>query len=370
MGTASTMACMVAALGLMPPAGATAPAVTAARLRVAEQTGHLAVQAAENKSSYSPEALLTQASFHNAVTVLQAIGGSTNAVVHLLAIVGRHFSVGVRKSVTLAMIDEIGRKTPLLVDLKPSGSNYMNDFHNAGGMLSVLHTLRPLLNLSAPTIFGCDLGTYLKQHPSKTFDYSSSIIRPLTNPLYAGSSLVVLTGNIAPHGCVMKASASKNRRLLQHRGSAVVFKNSTDLAQRIDCPDLEVTADSILVLQSIGPVGNPGMPEAGLLPIPQKLGKAGVTDMLRISDGRMSGTAGGTIILHVSPESADLDSVFGIVQDGDIITCDVEERVLRLDVSDAEIGRRITARKERGTIIACRRALDGKKSSSWIPRSL
>jgi dihydroxy-acid dehydratase len=341
MGTASTMACLTAALGLMPLKGASAPAVSAARLRIAEETGRNAIAVAAAKRT--PQAILSRESFLNALIVLQAIGGSTNGIVHLLAIVNRHPEL--QGAITLKDIDEVGRTTPLIVDLKPSGDNYMTDFHNAGGMLALLQTLRPLLHLSALTISGQTLGEVLDATPFKAFDYSASIIRPLSNPLSTSSSLVVLYGNLAPHGGVMKASASKDRSLLSHSGRAVVFRNAADLALRIDSPDLEVTPSSVLVLQSIGPLGYPGMPEAGLIPIPRKLSREGVVDMLRISDGRMSGTAGGTIVLHVSPESALPDSVLGIVQDGDQITCDVESRTLRLEVEDVEIQRRIKRRK-------------------------
>ncbi|KIW99192.1 dihydroxy-acid dehydratase [Cladophialophora bantiana CBS 173.52] len=345
MGTASTMACITAGLGLLElKSGATAAAVSSARLRVAEQAGRNAV-AMLTKDGMRPQDLLTRESFLNAITVLQAIGGSTNAVVHLLAIINRHPKVA--GTIDLNTFDEIGRRTPLLVDLKPSGDNYMTDFHNAGGMLALMHTLRPLLHLSAKTYSGQTLGELLDTTPFKSFQYSRQIVRSLEDPLYPSSSLVVLYGNICPQGAVMKASASKNRRLLHHRGSACVFENTADMAKRIDSPDLEVDANSVLILKSIGPVGNPGMPEAGLIPIPQKLAKQGVVDMLRISDGRMSGTAGGTIILHISPESADLDSVFGIVQTGDKITCDVENRKLFLDVGEQEIARRIAERKMR-----------------------
>ena len=344
MGTASTMACIVAGLGLMElRSGATSAAVSSARLRVAEQTGREAVRMLERKGM-RPQELLSLESFENAITVLQAVGGSTNAVVHLMAIIGRH--PGVCGRITLKTVDEIGRKTPLLVDLKPSGDGYMTDFHNAGGMLALMHRLRPLLKLGARTYTGESLGEMLDRCSFKDFEYSRQVVRSLEDPVQKSSSLVVLYGNICPNGAVSKASASKDKRLLKHRGQACVFEDSEDLAKRIDSDDLEVTKDSILVLKSIGPVGNPGMPEAGLIPIPRKLGRQGVVDMLRISDGRMSGTAGGTIVLHISPESADLDSVFGIVQSGDRIVCDVEERVLSLAVSNEEINRRIQARKK------------------------
>lgn len=344
MGTASTMACITAGLGLIDlKAGATSPAVSATRLRIAEATGKNAVTILANKETFRPQAFLTEDSFINAITVLQAIGGSTNAVVHLMAIANRHPQLAGR--ITLATIDDIGRKTPLLVDLKPSGDNYMTDFHNAGGMLALMHTLRPLLRLNARTYTGQTLGELLDATPFVPFDYSRKIIRSLDNPLWPASSLAVLRGNLAPEGAVTKASASKEKRLLKHRGKACVFKNSRDLIARIDDEELDLTADSVLVLQGIGPIGNPGMPEAGLIPIPRKLGREGVTDMLRISDGRMSGTAGGTILLHVSPESADPDSVLSVVQDGDYIECDVAERTLHLDVEQSEIEKRLARRK-------------------------
>jgi dihydroxy-acid dehydratase len=292
----------------------------------------------------TPQDILSRESFLNAITVLQAIGGSTNGVVHLLAIINRIPEL--QGTITLHDVDEIGRKTPLIVDLKPSGDNYMTDFHNAGGMLALLHTLRPLLHLSAKTITGQTLGELLGTSPFKSFDYSTSIIRPLTNPLAPSSSLVVLHGNLAPRGSVMKASASKDRSILSHSGPAVVFKDVADLAQRIDSPDLDVSPASVLVLQNIGPIGYPGMLEAGLIPIPRKLSREGVVDMLRISDGRMSGTAGGTIVLHVSPESALPESVLGIVRDGDVIKCNVEQRLLRLEVGDCEIARRLEERRK------------------------
>ncbi|OQV07233.1 hypothetical protein CLAIMM_11694 [Cladophialophora immunda] len=337
MGTASTMACLTAALGLIPLKGASAPAVSALRLRIAEETGRNAVAAAEQRRT--PQSILTRESFLNAMTVLQAIGGSTNGVVHLMAIINRHPDL--QGTLTLADVDEIGRKTPLIVDLKPSGDNYMTDFHNAGGMLALLHTLRPLLHLSAPTISGQTLGQVLDSTPFLTFPYSTEIIRPFSDPLQANSSLVVLRGNLAPDGCIVKASASKNRALLTHTGPAVVFHDAADLARRIDDPALPATPNSVLVLQNIGPVGHPGMPEAAQIPIPRKLAAQGVTDMLRVSDGRMSGTAGGTIVLHVSPESARADSVLGVVRDGDLITCDVERRALTLEVRPEEIQQRL-----------------------------
>lgn len=354
MGTASTMACLTAALGLILPAGASAPAVSAARLRIAEETGKNAVACVTARRT--PQSILSRESFLNAITVLQAIGGSTNAIVHIMAIINRHPEL--YGKITLEDVDEIGRKTPLIVDLKPSGDNYMTDFHNAGGMLALLHTLRPLLHLNAQTITGKSLGEMLDSSPFRSFEYSTSIIRPLSSALAEDSSLVVLRGNLCPDGAILKASASKDKTLLKHSGPAVVFQSTADLAARIDSTDLEVTRDSVLVLQNIGPIGNPGMPEAGLIPIPRKLGAQGVNDMLRISDGRMSGTAGGTVVLHVSPEAAQTGSVFGIIESGDIISCDVAKRSLQLEVAQEEIHRRISLKNEK------MRALNGNNSSN------
>ncbi|KAL7923713.1 dihydroxy-acid/6-phosphogluconate dehydratase [Trichoderma austrokoningii] len=346
MGTASTMACLTAALGLIPlRGGATASAVSSARLRIAEQTGANAVRAAQDKRTL--QSILSEASFHNAITVLQAIGGSTNGIVHLLAIANRHPEI--YGKITLQTVHQIGEKTPLLVDLKPSGDNYMTDFHNAGGMTALFHTLRPLLKLDALTITGETLGEALDAESFRPFPFSTQIIRPLAEPLYPCSSLAVLYGNIAPNGAVIKASASKYRHLLKHRGRAVVFAGLEDLAKRIDDPDLDVDEDCVLVLQGIGPIGfsSPGMPEAGLIPIPRKLAARGVKDMLRLSDGRMSGTAGGSIVLHISPEAALPESVLAIVKDGDVIHCDVESQKLEVELSSAEIDSRVKERIDR-----------------------
>ncbi|KAL7620393.1 hypothetical protein AAE478_009388 [Parahypoxylon ruwenzoriense] len=344
MGTASTMACILVALGLMPLKGATAPAVSSSRLRIAEETGANAVRIIAAGEKLKPQALLTRESFINAITVLQAIGGSTNAVVHLMAIVNRHPRVA--GSITLDTFDEVGRRTPLLVDLKPSGANYMTDFHNSGGMAALLRELRPLLHLDALTISGRTLGETLDAETLIPVPQELRCIQPFDRPLYPASSLVVLRGNLAPRGAVMKASASKDRRLLRHSGPAVVFAGPADLAARIDDEELAVDRDSVLVLQGIGPVGSPGMPEAGLVPIPRKLAAQGVGDMLRVSDGRMSGTAGGTVVLHVAPEAADPESALGVVRDGDVVTLDIERRLLRVEVSDEELERRRKERKK------------------------
>jgi len=358
MGTASTMACLLVALGLMPLDSATPAAVSAARLRVAETTGRLALALAQNKTT--PQDVLSHASFLNAFTVLQAIGGSTNAAVHLIAVANRHPSVA--GSVSLATLDEVGRRTPLLVDLKPSGDGYMTDFHAAGGMTRLLAQLRTagLLRLEARTVMGPSLGEALDAAAAgRHHAFPQGIIRPLDAPLHPSSSLVVLRGNLAPRGAVIKASASKDTRLLRHTGPAVVFAGTEDLAARIDSPELDVSPDSVLVLTRIGPVGYPGMPEAGLIPIPRKLAALGVQDMLRVSDGRMSGTAGGTVVLHVSPEAADPESVLGVVRDGDLVSCDVRAGVLRVELSDEEIERRLAVKRE---------SLKGVTEEAWRAR--
>jgi dihydroxy-acid dehydratase len=361
MGTASTMACLLVALGVMPIQGATAAAVSSARLRIAESTGTYAAQLA--KSHLQPQTILTRESFLNAITVLQAIGGSTNAIVHLMAIINRHPALA--GTITPATIDSIGRQTPLLVDLKPSGENYMTDFHNAGGMPALLHTLKPLLHLDALTVTGRTLGEELAHTPFRPSvlpqGNPANCIRPLDNPLYPSSALVIFQrGNLSPGGAaVMKASASKDRRLLKHRGRAVVFNGSGDLAARIDDPELDVDRNSVLVLRGIGPVGNPGMPEAGMIPIPRKLAAQGVVDMLRISDGRMSGTAGGTIVLHISPEGADPGSVLGVLKDGDVVVCDVEERVLSVELDEVVIRQRMEQRN---------REMERIREDPWVTR--
>ena len=328
MGTASTMACVAEALGMTVPGGASPPAVTADRIRVAEETGARAVQMAQ--AGLTIDKILTPAAFQNAMRVLLAIGGSTNGVVHLAAIAGR---MGL--DFDLETLDRMGRETPVLLDLKPSGQHYMEDFHHAGGMATLLRALRPLLQLDALTVTGRTLGEELDaQGPG----FAQDVVRPLDRPIYPQGSMAVLRGNLAPGGAIIKQSAA-NPDLMEHEGRAVVFENAQDLAQRIDSPDLDVTAQDILVLKNIGPKGAPGMPEAGYLPIPIKLARAGVKDMVRISDGRMSGTAFGTIVLHVTPESA-IGGPLAHVRNGDRIRLSVKNREISLLVSDAELERR------------------------------
>jgi dihydroxy-acid dehydratase len=327
MGTASTMACLIEALGLMLPGGAAIPAVHAERLRHGEEAGRCA--AGLVGTGRAPARVLTEASFANALRVLQAIGGSTNAVIHLTAIAGR---CGIR--LPLSALDEVSETTPLLLDLKPSGQGYMEDFHRAGGMPVVLRELKPLLRLDAPTVDGRTLGQVLDE-PYR-FPEWQSVVRPASAPLSERGALVVLRGSLAPDGAVLKRSAA-SPELLRKTGRAVVFTSLTDLAARIDDPNLDVTPDDVLVLQNAGPLGGPGMPEAGAFPIPKKL--SGVKDLVRISDARMSGTAFGTVVLHVSPEAA-AGGPLGLVRDGDRIALDVERRTLDLLVSADELAAR------------------------------
>jgi dihydroxy-acid dehydratase len=328
MGTASTMACITEALGMCVPGGATPPAVTADRMRVAERTGAVVVDMARNRRTI--DQILTARAFENAMRVLLAVGGSTNGIVHLTAIAGR-----MGYEVDLAALDRMGRETPVLVDLKPSGEHYMEHFHAAGGMATLLRELKPLLHLDCMTVTGRTLGEELERAPAP---FAQEVVRPFGKPIYPQGGIAVLKGNLAPGGAIIKQSAA-DPKLMEHEGRAVVFENAADLAQRIDSDDLDVRAEDILVLKNIGPKGAPGMPEAGYLPIPKKLLRAGVKDMVRISDGRMSGTAFGTIVLHVIPESA-VGGPLAYVKSGDRIRLSVSRRELRLLVTDEELARR------------------------------
>jgi dihydroxy-acid dehydratase len=328
MGTASTMALLAGAMGLMPLNGATAPAVSADRRRIAEETGILAADIA--KRGVKPSSFLSQAAFDNALRVLLAVGGSTNAIIHLAAIAGRS-----GHDVSLDRLDKMAQQTPVLVDLKPSGSGYMEDLHDAGGLVRILKALGELIDKDAVTVSGKTLGTELAGFNT---DWPQNIVRTPQDPLFGEGGLAVLYGNLAPDGAIIKAAAA-TPELLVHTGKAVVFEDMADLAARIDSPDLEVSADDVLVLRNIGPKGAPGMPEAGLIPIPRKLARQGVKDMVRISDGRMSGTAAGTIVLHVAPEAA-IGGALAYVKTGDIISLNVEKRILEVELSEAELAAR------------------------------
>jgi len=328
MGTASTMALCTEALGMMLPGGACPPAVMAERMRHAEASGARAVGMAKEK--LTPDRIMTPAAFENALRVLLAVGGSTNAIVHLAAMAGR---LGIK--LDLDGFDRMGRTTPVLVDLKPTGQGYMEDLYKAGGLAEILKQIRKLMNLDALTVTGRTLGENLADAPPS---FAQKIVRPMADPVFKGGSIAVLRGNLAPEGAVIK-QAAMDPKLARHEGRAVVFESLEDLANRIDDPALDVTAKDVLVLKNAGPKGAPGMPESGYLPIPKKLAQAGVKDMVRISDARMSGTAFGSIVLHVTPESA-LGGPLALVKNGDRILLDVPKRRLELKVSTAELAKR------------------------------
>ena len=325
MGTASTMALCTEAMGMMLPGGAAIPAVMADRIRNAEATGARAVAIAKEK--LTPSKIMTVQAFENALRVLLAISGSTNAIVHLTAMAGR---LGI--TLDLEAFDRIGRETPVLVDLKPTGQHYMEDLYRVGGLTTILREIKPLLNLDALTITGRTLGVEIDAAPATI---KQDVVRPFSNPIFGEGGMAVLRGNLAPGGAIVKQSAA-TAKLMQHEGRAVVFDTLEDLAERIDAPDLDVTADDVLVLRNAGPKGAPGMPEAGYIPIPKKLAQQGVKDMVRISDARMSGTAFGSIVLHITPESA-VGGPLALVKDGDRIRLDVANRRLDLLVPDAEL---------------------------------
>jgi dihydroxy-acid dehydratase len=325
MGTASTMACMTEALGMMLPGGATIPAVAADRLRHAEMVGARAMALAADP--ICPSQIMTPKSFENALRVLLAIGGSTNGIIHLTAMAGR---LGIE--VDLPAFDALGADTPVLVDLKPNGQFYMDDLHRAGGMAPILRALKPLLHLDCLTVTGRTLGEEIDAMPAA---FPQMVVRSLDDPIHAGGGIAFLRGNLAGDGAIIKQSAC-SPDLLTHQGPALVFDSLEDLANRIDLADLDVTKDSVLILRNAGPKGAPGMPEAGYIPIPKKLATAGVKDMVRISDCRMSGTAFGTIVLHASPEAA-IGGPLALVETGDQIRLDVPNRRLELLVPDDEI---------------------------------
>jgi len=328
MGTASTMACLAETLGMALPGTAAIPAVHADRLRAAEATGEIAVALAQTR--LTPDRILTPAAFENALRVLLAIGGSTNALIHLTAVAGR---LGV--PIDLQTVNRLSDETPVLVDLKPSGQHYMEDFFAAGGLGAVLRELRDRLHLDCLTVTGETLGARLDGDDAWV---DRAVIRSVREPFQPVGGLVALFGSLAPGGAILKRSAA-DARLFEGEGRAVVFDSLEDLAARIDDPALDVTPADFLVLKNAGPKGAPGMPEAGYLPIPTKLSRAGVTDMVRISDARMSGTAFGTIVLHVTPEAA-AGGPLGAVRSGDRIRLSVKERRIDVLVDPTELARR------------------------------
>ncbi len=330
MGTASTMTPLAEALGMTLPGASSIPAVHAGHQRMATQCGRRIVEMVWE--DLKPSDVLTREAFDNAITTDMAIGGSTNAIIHLIALARR---AGIK--LTLERFDELSRTTPVIANIRPSGAYLMEDFYDAGGLRALLWRIRDLLHLDCRTVSGRALGQTLEGADV----FNDDVILPLDQPMAETGGTFVLWGNLAPDGCVIKPIAAE-AKLLTHTGPAVVFKDYNDMAARIDHPDLDVTPASVLVLQSGGPLGAPGMPEWGMLPIPRKLLQQGVRDMVRISDARMSGTSYGTCILHVSPESH-LGGPLALVRDGDLIQLDGHQRRLHLHVSDEELARRRAA---------------------------
>ena len=339
MGTASTMTAMAEVMGFTVPGASSVPAMDANHQRLAAEAGRLAVNNAWEGPK--PKELATRQSFENAIAVDMAIGGSTNAIVHLLAMAGR---AGV--DLSLNDFDEISRKTPLITDLRPAGRFLMEDFYFAGGLTAVLKTMQPILHMDHPTVNGMTLG----QNVMNAKVHNNEVIRPLDDPISKDGGTTVLGGNLAPNGAVIKHSAA-DPALLKHSGPAIVFDNYRERSEKIDDPNLPVTKDSVLVLRNAGPVGAPGMPEWGMLPIPKKLLKEGVRDMVRVSDARMSGTSYGTCVLHVTPESA-VGGPLAIVEDGDVISLDVESRTINLNLPEEEIVKRTKDLPERKSLHA------------------
>jgi dihydroxy-acid dehydratase len=327
MGTASTMGALIETLGLALPGSAAIPAVDARRSAAAEAAGRRAVEIA--REGLRPSSLLTADAFDNAITMLAAVGGSTNAIVHLLALAGR---VGVPLS--LARIDELSRRTPMIVNVRPSGAHLFEDVFRAGGVPAVLKELQPLLHREAPTISGHSL----EENVATARVHDRDVIATLDQPFQATGAIAVVRGNLAPNGAVIKRSAAATA-LEKHTGPAVVFEDIDDLARRVDDPQLDIQPDSVMVLKMAGPKGAPGMPEWGHLPLPEKLLRAGLSDMVRISDARMSGTAFGTVVLHISPESA-VGGPLALVRNGDLIELDVDAGRIELKVPDRELDAR------------------------------
>ena len=327
MGTASTMACMVEALGLTLPGAAAIPAVDSRKKVMAQLSGRRIVQMVREGMKLSK--ILTRDAFENSIIVNAAIGGSTNFIIHLLAIAGR---IGVE--LRLEDFDIIGSKIPLLVNLKPSGKYLMEDFFYAGGLPVVIKELKPYLHNEAMTVNGKSIG----ENNTTPVCHNKDVIATMDQPLQENAGIAVLKGNLCEQGAVIKPSAA-TAALMKHRGAAVVFDTIEDYHARIDDPDLDIDEKSVIVLKNVGPVGYPGMPEVGNVDLPEKLLRKGIRDLVRISDGRMSGTAAGTVVLHVSPESA-IGGTLALVKDGDIIELDVEKRSLHLDVSEQELNKR------------------------------
>ena len=332
MGTASTMTSLTEVLGFSLPGASSIPAVDSNHVKMANQSGRRIVEMVWE--DLKPRDILSEASFNNAIASVFALGGSTNAVIHLVALAGR---AGIK--ITLDRFDQLSRKTPLLANLRPSGKYLMEDFYYAGGLPALLNAIRPQLELNCRTITGKTLG----ENIAGAEIYNPDVIRTLDDPVLESGGLAILHGNLAPTGAVIKASAAEPR-LMKHTGRAVVFDSFDEMNARIDDSALDVDETSVLVLRNAGPKGAPGMPEWGNLPIPQKLLRAGIRDMVRVSDARMSGTSYGACVLHVSPESF-VGGPLALLEDGDIVELDVPERQLNMRVNDDELGRRRAAWK-------------------------
>ncbi|HJO59709.1 MAG TPA: IlvD/Edd family dehydratase [SAR202 cluster bacterium] len=345
MGTASTMGTMGEALGMSLPGNAAIPAVDSRRKQHAEEAGRQIVK--NVNSGLIPSRIMDEKAFDNAIKCLHAIGGSTNAIVHLTAIAGR---VGI--DLSLERFDELSKTTPFLLNLKPSGQYLMEDFYYAGGVPALMGRIESILDLGNITVTGRTLGENIAGH----LVHNEDIIRPMSNPLDPEGGLAVLYGNIAPTGAVIKPTAA-SPGLMVHTGKAIVFEDHDDLGNRIDDPDLEVSPDDILVMKNSGPIGGPGIPEWGFLPIPKKILATGVRDMVRLSDARMSGTAFGTVVVHVTPESAG-GGPLSAIRDGDMIEIDVPNRKLNLLVTDEELAERLNVHKNG--------APDFKRGYKWL----
>jgi len=330
MGSASTIASCAEALGMMMPGGAATPATYNERMLMARETGRAIVRLV--RQDVKPSDIMTKNAFENAIKTLMAIGGSTNSVIHLTAIAKR-----LNIDLTLDMFDDISKNTPFIANLRPAGKYQMQDLYHAGGIPAVLKEMESLLNTEEMTVTLKTVAENIKD--AEVDDVYRDIIKPLNDPLHKDGGIAVLKGNLAPDGSIIKPKAIINKKLSRHKGQAIVFTSTEDMEKKINDPNLEVNEDNVLVLQNTGPVGGPGMPEAGMIPIPDKLLKQGVRDMVRISDCRMSGTAFGTVVLHAAPEAA-VGGNIGLIKDGDWIELDVENRILNLDVSDEELKKR------------------------------
>tara|TARA_Y100000588_G_scaffold87556_1_gene93294 strand:+ start:1 stop:1140 length:1140 start_codon:yes stop_codon:yes gene_type:complete len=328
MGTASTMTSIAETIGLVLPGGASIPAADANHIRLATQTGRRIVEMVWE--DLRPSKILSRSSFENAISAAMAMGCSTNAIIHLVAI-GKRAGF----DVSLDDFDRIGRDVPVIANIRPNGSTYlMEDFYYAGGLKGMLKVIEKFLDTDAKTVNGKSIG----ENITTAEVYNEEVIRPLNNPIYPSGALVVLKGNLAPGGCVMKVSAMDNK-FLKHTGPALVFDDYPSMTKAIYDENIDATEDTVLILRNAGPKGGPGMPEWGMLPVPTKLVKQGVRDMLRMSDARMSGTSYGACVLHIAPESY-IGGGLALVQTGDMVTVDVEKRLIQMEVSDDELKKR------------------------------